>query len=224
MAGIAGSAAYGVAKGANIIALRVCGKDNPFISEMIKGIDSMITRHIARIFEIELDFRGSVATMSIGGPFFSEPLEEAMIRASAVGIHFVVAAGNGGVNACTWSPGRRSLTSNIVAVGSINVKDQRSSFSNYGPCVTVYAPGEKIATTGPNGPMEEVLVSGTSFAAPHVSGIMAAFLSRDETLRFAPDRMKDKIMNLALFFEMDELQLHSLDLGLLVNNGKDQRA
>ena len=223
MAGIAGSAAYGVAKGANIIALRVGGKnERPSSNKMINGISSMVTRHTAR--RAEVDFRGSVATMSLGGSFISTALEEAVAQASAVGIHFVVSAGNRADDACNYSPGRLSFGSNIVTVGSINVKDQRSFFSNYGPCVAVYAPGEKIVTTGPNYPTESVVVSGTSHAVPHVSGLMAVFLSMDETLKTAPGMMKTKIIDLALIFELDQLQLDSLDSGLLLYNGKEQRA
>ena len=217
MAGVAGSEAYGVAKGAKIIAMRVIGKDRFFIGQVINGINSMINRHTARM--TEEDFRGSVVTMSLGDSLISTALEATVILASNEGVHFVVSAGNSADDACNYSPGRLSFGSNIVTVGSINVEDHRSSFSNYGPCVAVYAPGEDIATTGPDDRTDAILVSGTSFAAPHVSGIMAAFLSRNKTLRIAPKLMKDKIMSLALNFELDELQLNSLDLGLLVNNG-----
>ena len=195
----------------------------PSSNRVINGISSMITRHSARM--AEEDFRGSVASMSIGGSLeVSTALEFAVIQASAAGIHFVLSAGNRADDACNYSPARLSFGTDIVTVGAINVKDQRSFFSNYGPCVTVYAPGEKIATTGPNHPTESVVVRGTSYAAPHVSGLMAVFLSMNETLKTAPGMMKKKIIDLALIFELDQLQLDSLDSGILLYNGKEQRA
>ena len=182
----------------------------------------MINRHFARLGSDS--FNGSVASLSVVDYGNSADFETVLTLASAVGIHFVVAAGNNADDACNYFPARLGFDSDIVTVGSTNVEDHRSHFSNYGPCIAVYAPGENIATTGPVGRMPEVLVSGTSFAVPHVSGLMAVFLSSDPTLRTAPDRMKAKIIDMALSFEQDELQLDSFDLGLLVNNGKDQRA
>lgn len=144
-AGIAGSTTFGVAKGANIIAVKVMAQGRSSAG-LINGFHWMVERHNRRKYLP--GFRGSVASMSLANKVPSDPLDYLVKYASAAGIHFAVAAGNDNQGACMTSPGRASRESDIVTVGSINVSDQRSIFSNFGPCVTLYAPGEIIVSTG----------------------------------------------------------------------------
>lgn len=127
----------------------------------------------------------TVVNMSIGG-IKSRALNLAMEYASNIGIHFSAAAGNDSEDACEYSPGssRAALT-----VGASNRFDQVAFFSNYGDCVDVYAPGFDILSAWIGGRYR--VASGTSMAAPHVSGVMALYLDENS---YMPHELTDKIM------------------------------
>ena len=97
-----------------------------------------------------------------------------MNNAVKAGISVVAAAGNANVDACRSSPGSAELT---ITVGATNSNDERANFSNWGKCVNILAPGNKIKSTSDAGPTEFEFQSGTSQAAPHVAGVIANFLS-----------------------------------------------
>jgi len=86
-------------------------------------------------------------------------------------MHFSVAAGNNGKNACEFSPASASQYGAVV-VGSINSSDVYSKFSNYGKCITIYAPGYKIISASNLDNTSYREMSGTSMAAPHVAGVI----------------------------------------------------
>lgn len=127
----------------------------------------------------------TIVNMSIGG-IKSKALNLAMEYASNIGIHFSAAAGNDSEDACEYSPGssRAALT-----VGASNMFDQVAFFSNYGDCVDVYAPGFDILSAWIGGGYRTA--SGTSMAAPHVSGVMALYLDEKS---YMPRELTDKIM------------------------------
>jgi thermitase len=108
-----------------------------------------------------------IINLSLGGTYYSQVLADAVNYAAAKGVTLIAAAGNYGQEGAFF-PGAFAA---VIAVGSVDVDLQRSSFSNYGDDVPIYAPGRDILTTSMNGDYE--LVSGTSFAAPIVSGIAA---------------------------------------------------
>ncbi|KAF3180264.1 hypothetical protein TWF106_008675 [Orbilia oligospora] len=214
-AGTTGSRGFGVAKKANIHAIKVMGgKGDGSSADIIAGIDEMLTIHRRR--KNEPGFKGSVASMSFGIDVehvdgnevsASPALERAIMRANAEGIHTVIAAGNQGIDACRVSPGFLSnklyngteftYLASAITVGAIDIYDNRADFSNYGPCITTYAPGRDILSTYINGDEAVNVMSGTSMAAPHVAGLVAYFLGEDQSLQTDVVGMKKKIMNTA---------------------------
>ena len=161
VAGTIGGTKYGVAKNVNLVAVKVlsCSGSGQY-SGVIKGLDFVAKNHATK----------SVANMSLGGPF-SLALEDAVNALVASGVVLVVAAGNEGVNACSTSP---ASTSSAITVAASDVNDQMASWSNFGQCVDVIAPGVSITSDWLKGKTNTI--SGTSMASPHVAGIMARYL------------------------------------------------
>lgn len=164
-AGTAASTTFGIAKAANIIAVKVLGgSGSGSTSDILAGIDWVIQNHQNR--SQQANFRGSVASMSLGSVTTSTTMDLAVQQASAAGIHFSVAAGNENQIACNSSPALASKGSDVLSVGAVNVEDARSSFSNFGECVSVYAPGEDVTSTWIGGTDFINTISGTSMATP----------------------------------------------------------
>ena len=162
----------GVAPGARLTGVKVLDCDGGGTeSDVIAGIDYVARR--AR------DTAGpEVATMSLGGPP-SRAVDAAVRRSARSGVLHAVAAGNDGEDACRTSPARAGAGSNngIVTVAATDYWDWEASFSNFGPCVDVWAPGVDILSTSTGG--GTTTESGTSSAAPHAAGGAALYRSRD---------------------------------------------
>jgi subtilisin family serine protease len=161
VAGIAGGATTGLARGARIPGVRVLGCDGRGSSSgFAAGLD-----WVARNAQ-----RPAVANMSLEVYGTDSYFDQIVANTVAAGVTVVVAAGNGGTDACSISPARAAAA---ITVGSVNSVDAQSGFSNWGGCVDLFAPGEGIVSSYGS---SYAGMSGTSTAAPHVAGAAALVL------------------------------------------------
>jgi len=162
----------GVAPGAPVIGVKVlgCGGSGTW-SGVIAGIDFVTEHHTSG---------AAVANMSLGGGANSA-VDDAVRNSAADGILYSIAAGNDGANACNYSPARAGAGTNngIITTAATNSDDKETSWSNYGSCVDIWAPGASILSTRKGG--GTTTMSGTSMAAPHVGGGGALYLSSHPT-------------------------------------------
>lgn len=159
---------YGVAKSARIIPVRVFGcAGSGSISQLVSGIKWIIQNHQIN--------QPAVANLSLGAPF-DRQLNSYIQDLINDGVVTVVAAGNESTDACNMSP---SSVKNAITVGATDSNDRAASFTNYGPCVDIFAPGVNVLSAGLGSANATDTMSGTSMATPHVSGAAALILERD---------------------------------------------
>lgn len=185
VAGTVGGKTYGVAKGVNLIAVRVLGCDGSGTTAgVIAGVD-WVTANAAK---------PAVANMSLGGSA-SAALDDAVSRSIASGVSYSIAAGNGilvGIpaNACNYSPAR---VPEAITVGATDSTDRRASFSNYGTCLDLFAPGVGITSAWKDSDSATSTISGTSMATPHTAGAAALYLANNPTA--SPAQVRDALVN-----------------------------
>ncbi|KAK6463376.1 vacuolar protease B [Scheffersomyces coipomensis] len=173
-AGTIASSAYGVAKGAEVVAIKVLRSNGSgSMSDVVKGVEFAAQSHQAAVKANKKGFKGSSANMSLGGGK-SPALDLAVNAAVKAGIHFAVAAGNENQDACNTSP---AAAENAITVGASTISDARAYFSNYGKCVDIFAPGLNILSTYIGSTTSTATLSGTSMASPHIAGLLAYFIS-----------------------------------------------
>lgn len=165
VAGTVGGSTYGVAKGVSLVAVRVldCAGSGS-TSGVIAGIDWVTSNHTGTL--------PAVANMSLGGGA-STALDNAVAASIADGVTYAVAAGNSNRDACRTSPAR---TPNAITVGATTSSDARASYSNYGSCLDIFAPGSSITSSWYTSNTATNTISGTSMATPHVAGVAALYL------------------------------------------------
>jgi subtilisin family serine protease len=178
VAGTAAGTEHGVAKQARIISVRVLGCNGTgSSSQVIAGVNWVTNNAI----------RPAVANMSMSSSS-SSSVNSAVSNSIAAGITYAVAAGNSNANACNYSP---ASVSSAITVGSTTSSDARSSFSNWGSCVDLFAPGSGITSAWWTNNSATAMLNGTSMAAPHVAGAAAIVLSANPT--WTPGRVWQRL-------------------------------
>lgn len=173
---------FGVAKKARVFAIKISEPDSHGrgkLSDGLKGIEWAVNAHFQNVSRAMKDpsvrksFKGSV--MSIGfASDRSSAFNAALNAAVDAGMHIAVAAGNDNYDACKRSP---ASAQKPISVGASNFTDDLAWFSNYGPCVDIFAPGVDILSSWIGGTNASRHTSGTSIASPHVAGLLAYLLS-----------------------------------------------
>jgi len=162
VSGTIGGSTYGVAKSVMLRGVRVLDcNGSGSNSGVIAGVDWVRQNHIAP----------AVANMSLGGGA-SSALDTAVNNLHNANVTIAVAAGNSNANACNSSPARAA---NAITVGSTTTTDARSSFSNFGTCLDLFAPGSGILSAWFSSNTATATLSGTSMASPHVAGVAALY-------------------------------------------------
>ena len=162
VAGTIGSNTYGVSKQVALHSVRVLScAGGGTLAQVLAGVNWVTGNHI----------KPAVANMSLSG-LASPALNAAVDNSVNAGVFYAVAAGNNGANACGFSPASAALAN---AVAATDITDTRPAFSNFGPCVDIFAPGVSITSLWLAGGINTI--SGTSMASPHVAGAAALYLA-----------------------------------------------
>jgi subtilisin family serine protease len=175
VSGTIGGTTWGVAKDVTLVAVRVFGCGNSTTTAaIIAGVDWVTGNH--------QNGEPAVANMSLGGGA-NAALDTAVRNMIADGVSTAIAAGNGNVlgfpvNSCNQSPAR---VAEGITVGASDINDAKASFSNYGTCVDLHAPGVSITSSWATSDTATNTISGTSMASPHVAGVAALFLQLNQT-------------------------------------------
>lgn len=180
VAGTVGGNTFGVARKATLVSVRVLDCQGAgTVSGVIAGMDWVAANAV----------QPAVLNASLGGSR-STAMNNAADALAESGVLPVVAAGNEGRNACNVSP---ASAERVLAVGATNSSDQEADFSNFGACLSVYAPGASIVSAQLEG--GSVALNGTSMAAPHVAGVAALYKSRYPTATAA--EVADRIVDIS---------------------------
>jgi subtilisin family serine protease len=173
VAGTVGGSSIGVAPGVSLVAVRVLDcSGSGTLSNVVSGIDWVTANHSAG--------SPAVANLSLGSAANST-VDTAVNNMINDGVTTAVAAGNGNTggvrqNACNYSPARVAAA---ITVGATNSSDQAASFSNYGTCVDILAPGVQILSSWYTSDTAGAYLDGTSMASPHVAGVAALYLQNN---------------------------------------------
>jgi len=163
VSGTVGGSTYGIAKGVSLVAVRVLNcSGSGTTSGVIAGVNWVTAHHTA----------SAVANMSLGGGV-SSSLDTAVANSIAGGVTYAIAAGNNNKDACRYSPSR---VPTAITVGATTSTDARASYSNYGTCLDLFAPGSSITSAWIGSTSATNTISGTSMATPHVCGVAALYL------------------------------------------------
>ncbi|GAB2589883.1 hypothetical protein Aab01nite_41040 [Paractinoplanes abujensis] len=180
VAGTVGGSTYGVAKAVRLVGVRVLNcSGSGTTAGVIAGVNWVTNNAV----------KPAVANMSLGGGV-STTLDNAVAASINSGVTYALAAGNSTANACNSSPSRVAAA---ITVGATTSTDARASYSNYGTCLDIFAPGSSITSAWYNSNTATSTISGTSMASPHVAGAAALVLSRNTG--YTPAQVRDSLVN-----------------------------
>jgi subtilisin family serine protease len=185
VAGTVGGTSYGVAKAVQLVGVRVLNcSGSGTIAQVVGGIDWVTANAI----------KPAVANMSLGGGA-NTSIDTAVRNSVNSGVTYAIAAGNGNTagvrqNACNYSPAR---VAEAITVGATQNSDAAASFSNFGTCVDILAPGVSITSAWYNSNTATNTISGTSMATPHVAGAAALVLAANPS--WSPTQVRDFLVN-----------------------------
>ncbi|KRI63796.1 serine protease [Acinetobacter pittii] len=182
VAGTVGGSTYGVAKNVSLVPIRILGCDGSGASSnVIAGLDWILKN----------GKKPAVVNMSLGGEA-NASLDSAVENLFNNGYVMVVAAGNSNTDACSSSPAR---VSKAITVAATDSTDTRASYSNYGSCVDIFAPGSQINSSWIGSNTATKVLNGTSMATPHVVGVVAEILQSTPTA--TPQTISTNLLNQA---------------------------
>ncbi|KQF87288.1 serine protease [Acinetobacter pittii] len=182
VAGTVGGSTYGVAKNVSLVPIRILGCDGSGASSnVIAGLDWILKN----------GKKPAVVNMSLGGEA-NASLDSAVENLFNNGYVMVVAAGNSNTDACSTSPAR---VSKAITVAATDSTDTRASYSNYGSCVDIFAPGSQINSSWIGSNTATKVLNGTSMATPHVVGVVAEMLQSTPTT--TPQTISTNLLNQA---------------------------
>lgn len=183
VAGTVAGATYGLAKNATLIAVKVLGRlGSGSLTNVAAGVAWVAEQHNAS------SNKKTVANMSLGSSA-STSMDQAVEAAIEEGVIFVLASGNSDDDACDYSPAR---VATAITVNASTNRDARASFSNYGSCTTLFAPGQDITSAYITSDSSVSTLSGTSMASPHVCGAVALLLGEEGEM--TPAQAKARII------------------------------
>lgn len=226
-AGTVAGKRYGVAKNANVVAVKVLRSNGSgTMSDVLRGVEWAASAHlkaVAKAKKSDKPFKGSTANMSLGGGK-SPSLDRAVDAAVKAGIHFAVAAGNDNADACNYSP---AASVNAITVGASTLGDDRAYFSNHGKCTDIFAPGLNILSTWIGSKYATNTISGTSMASPHICGLLTYALSLQPEAKSGfstpldPAKLKKKMISLGSTGMLADLPAHTPNI--LAYNGFESK-
>jgi len=204
-AGTAAGETFGVAPGAAVRSIKVLSD---------QGSGSWSWSYYALNWLATGNVRPAVASMSLGGRGTQQAMRDAVDAASNGGVTVVVAGGNSNSDACNFSP---AFVPSAITVGSTTKRDARSSFSNYGSCTNIWAPGSDVVSASHRSDTGSVSLSGTSMACPHVSGGVALVLDADPSM--SPSKVLSEMLSTATIGAISGLKSGDTNALLYVGEG-----
>jgi subtilisin family serine protease len=181
VAGTTGGGSYGVAKGVRLVAVKVLGCSGSGTFEGVAaGVDWVTGNHTTGL---------ATANMSLGGSGSNATVETAVANSIADGVTYALAAGNSNSDACNFTPAR---VPQAITLGASDSADVRASFSNWGTCLDLFAPGVSITSAYNTSDTATSVLSGTSMASPHAAGAASLILALNPT--FTPQLVRDSMV------------------------------